>query len=65
MCYYLNVQFQGQRKIRWTDRVQNAVSQEVEEERNILRTIKRKEGKLDWSHVAHEQTLKHSIEGNI
>jgi hypothetical protein len=29
-------------KIRWTDRVQNAVSQEVEEERNILHTIKRR-----------------------
>jgi hypothetical protein len=33
-------------KIRWTDREQNSVSQEVEEERNILHTIKRR--KYDW-----------------
>jgi hypothetical protein len=38
-------------KISWTDRVRNEeVSYRVEEERNIVHTIKR----LDWSHLAQK-----------
>jgi hypothetical protein len=36
-------------KITWTDRVKNGeVLQRLNEERNILHIIKRKEGYLDW-----------------
>jgi hypothetical protein len=40
-------------KISWTDRVRNEeVLRRVKEERNIVHTIKRKKGELDWSHLA-------------
>jgi hypothetical protein len=40
-------------KISWTDRVNNeAVLHRVKEERNILHTVKRKEGQVDWAHIA-------------
>jgi hypothetical protein len=39
----------------WTSHVRNAeVLHKVCEEWNILHTIKRKEGRLDWSHLAQE-----------
>jgi hypothetical protein len=41
-------------KISWTDHVRNeeVVLHRVKEERNILNTVKKKEGWLDWSHIA-------------
>jgi len=39
-------------KISWTDGVRNEeVLLRVKEERNILHTVKEKEGSLDWSHL--------------
>ena len=39
-------------KISWNYRVRNEALQRVEEERNIVSTIKKKEGQRDWSHRA-------------
>ena len=53
-------------KISWTDRVRNEkVLHRVKEERNILRTTKRR--KANWiGHVLRRKCLvKHIIEGNI
>jgi hypothetical protein len=53
-------------KISWTDRVRNeAVLQRVEEERNILNTIKR--WKANWiGHILRRNCLlKHVIEGKL
>ena len=36
----------------WTDRVRNEALQRVKEERNILRTTKRREANWNWSHLA-------------
>jgi len=38
-------------KIWWTDRGKNEVLRTVNEDRNILRTIRRRK-ELDWSHLA-------------
>ena len=41
--------------ISWTDRVRNEeVWRRVKEDRNILYTVKKTEGKLDWSRLAYE-----------
>jgi hypothetical protein len=53
-------------KISWIDHVRNEkVLQRVKEERNILKTIKRK--KADWiGHILHRNCLlKHVIDGKI
>jgi hypothetical protein len=40
-------------KIGWTDRVVNKeVLLRVNEEKNILQTLKKKEGSEEWSHLA-------------
>jgi hypothetical protein len=59
---FLNVVLE---KISWTDRVRNEeVLQTVEEERNIVYTIKRR--KANWSGriFSRNWLLKHTIEGN-
>jgi hypothetical protein len=52
-------------KINWTDRVRYEVLHRVNEERNILHTIKRR--KVNWiGHVLHTNCLlKHIIDGKI
>jgi hypothetical protein len=53
-------------KIGWTDRVRNEeVSHRVEEERNILHTIKGR--RANWiGHILHRNCLlKHVMEGKI
>jgi hypothetical protein len=53
-------------KISWTDRVRNEeVLHRVEEERNILRTVKRR--KTNWiRHILRRNCLlKHVIEGRL
>jgi hypothetical protein len=49
----------------WTDRVRNEVLQRVKEERNILKTIKRR--KSNWiCHILRRNCLlNHVIEGKI
>ena len=49
----------------WADRVKNEVLQRVNEERNLLRTIKR--GKANWiGHILQRnRLLEHPIEGGI
>jgi hypothetical protein len=43
----------GRMEISWTGRVKNEeVLYRVKKERNSLQTIKKKEGYLDWSHLA-------------
>lgn len=39
--------------MRWVDRMENAVLHRVKE-KNILRTIKKKGGERDWSHLTQE-----------
>ena len=54
------------KKISWTDHVRNEeVLRRVKEERNILRTIKRR--KFKWiGHILHKNCLrKHIIEGKV
>jgi hypothetical protein len=36
----------------WADRVGNKVLYRFKDERNILYTIRKKEGELDWSYLA-------------
>jgi hypothetical protein len=52
-------------KISWTDRVRNEDVKRVKEERNILRTIKRR--KANWiGHILRRNCLlKHVIEGKL
>jgi hypothetical protein len=52
-------------KIFWTDCVRNEVLQRVEEERNILQTIKRR--KANWiGHIMHRNCLlKHTVQGKV
>jgi len=50
MCYWKTLEKRG-----WTDRVKNEeVLHGVKEERNILDTIKKKIGQMDWSHLEQE-----------
>jgi hypothetical protein len=51
-------------KICWTDRVRNEVLHRVKEERNVLRTIKRR---ANWlGHILHRNCLlKHIIEVKV
>jgi hypothetical protein len=52
-------------EIVWTDRVKNGVLHGVKEERNILRTLKRR-GAICIGHILHRNCLlKHVIEGKI
>jgi hypothetical protein len=39
-------------EISWIDRVRCEVLYGVNEERSIFSTVKKKEGLLDWSHIA-------------
>jgi hypothetical protein len=49
-------------KVSWTDRVRNEVLHRVKEERNILRTIKRR--KANWINISCRNCLlKDVIEG--
>jgi hypothetical protein len=52
-------------EIAWADRVKNGVLHGVKEERNILRTLKRR--KANWiSRILRRNcVLKHVIEGNV
>jgi hypothetical protein len=52
-------------KNSWTDRVRNEeVLHRDKEERNILRTIRRR--KADWiGHILRRKSFKHVIEGKI
>jgi hypothetical protein len=53
-------------KIDWTDRVRNEeVLTRVEEERNILRTIKRQEARWIGHILRRNCLLKHTNEGKI
>jgi len=52
-------------KISWTDRVKNKVFNRLKEARDNLRTVKKKEGQLDWSHVRRNCLLKHVSDGEI
>jgi hypothetical protein len=57
--------WRGMEKIGWTDRVRNEVLRRVNEERNILQSIKRK--KANWiGHILGTNCLlKHVIEGKL
>jgi hypothetical protein len=53
-------------KIRWTDRVRNEeVLHTVEEERNIIRTIKRRKANLIGHILRRNCLLQYVIEGKI
>ena len=53
-------------KISWTNRVRNEeVLYRDKKKKNILHTVKKKEGYLDWSYLARKWPLKHIIEGKI
>jgi hypothetical protein len=52
-------------KISWTDRVRNEVLHRVKEERNILRTIKRRKANWIGNILRRNCLLKHVIEGKI
>jgi hypothetical protein len=53
-------------EIRWTDRMRKEeVSLRVREEKNILRTVKRKNAKWIGRILHRNGLLKHVIEGNI
>jgi hypothetical protein len=50
-------------KISWRDRVGNEVSNTVKEERNILRTVKRRKDKWIVDVLCSNRLLKHIVEG--
>jgi hypothetical protein len=52
-------------KICWTDRVRNEVLHRVNEERNIIHTIKRREASLIAQVYSGNCLLKHIIEENM
>jgi len=52
-------------KISWTDHVRNEVLQSVEEERNMLQTIQRREANWIGHILLRNCLLKHVIEGKI
>jgi len=52
-------------KIIWADRVRNEALERVEEEKNILQTVKRKKANLIDHILRRNCLLKHVIEGKI
>jgi hypothetical protein len=52
-------------KIIWANRVSNDILQRVKEERNILKTIKRREANWIGHTLRRKCLLKHVIEGKI
>jgi hypothetical protein len=52
-------------KISWADRVRNEALEKVEEERNILQTVKRRKSKMIGHVLRRNCLLKHVIGGKI
>jgi hypothetical protein len=52
-------------KISWADRVRNEALERVEEERNILQTVKRRKSKMIGHILRRNCLLKHVIGGKI
>jgi hypothetical protein len=53
--------WEGMRKISWTDHVRNEVVQRVKEEKNTLRTIKRRKANWNDHILRRNRFLKHVI----
>jgi len=52
-------------KISWANRVRNEALERVEEERNILQTVKRRKSKMIGHILRRNCLLKHVIGGKI